>query len=100
VSALRWHLVRFALCYLTGVAAIYNDAKHWRERAGEARRVAAQLTDVASRNMMLKIADDYDRLAERAELRVAKRHHVLAAHRIADHGEGVLADRIVRRHVI
>jgi hypothetical protein len=54
------------------MVAIYNDAKHWRERAEEARRVAAQFADPASRKTMLKIANDYDRLAERAELRVRK----------------------------
>jgi hypothetical protein len=28
---------------------MYNDAKHWRERAEEARRVAAQLIDIEGR---------------------------------------------------
>lgn len=54
------------------MGAIYNDAKHWRERAEEARRVAAELADIESRKLMLKVAADYDRLAERADLRAAK----------------------------
>jgi hypothetical protein len=54
------------------MVASYNDAKHWRERAEEARRIAAELTDPESRKLMLKVAADYDRLAERAEIRVGK----------------------------
>jgi hypothetical protein len=57
---------------LADMVAIYNDAKHWRERAEEARRIAAQFTDLESRKLMLKVAADYDRLAERAALRIAK----------------------------
>ena len=54
------------------MVASYNDAKHWRERAEEARRIAAELTDPESRKLMFKVAADYDRLAERAEIRVGK----------------------------
>jgi hypothetical protein len=48
---------------------LINDPKHWRARAGEARRLAAEMPDEVSRQMMLGVAADYDRLAERAELR-------------------------------
>jgi hypothetical protein len=48
---------------------LINDPKHWRARAGEARRLAAEMQDEASKQMMLGIAADYDGLAERAELR-------------------------------
>jgi hypothetical protein len=47
-----------------------NDPKHWRERAEEARAVAGQLTDEKSREAMLRIAKDYDQLAERAKRRL------------------------------
>lgn len=43
------------------------DPAHWRERAREARLLAEQMSDRDSRSRMLKIAADYDRLAERAE---------------------------------
>jgi hypothetical protein len=46
-----------------------NDPEHWRQRAEEARALADQMNDEASRQTMLRIAADYDRLAERAALR-------------------------------
>jgi hypothetical protein len=48
-----------------------NDPKHWRERAEEARVHAEQVTDDEPKKMMLRIADDYEELAGRAERRLA-----------------------------
>jgi hypothetical protein len=50
-----------------------NDPEHWRSRTKEARAIADQMTDADSRSAMLRIADDYDRLAERAAQRAAGR---------------------------
>jgi hypothetical protein len=50
-----------------------NDPRHWRDRAEEARNRADQLDDPQSKSAMLRIADDYELLAERAEAR-ALRH--------------------------
>jgi len=46
-----------------------NDPKHWRERAEEARTVADELTAPDSKRRMLRIADDYEETARRAERR-------------------------------
>lgn len=43
------------------------EARHWRERAKEAARLAAQMSDPDCRRAMLQVADGYKRLAERAE---------------------------------
>jgi hypothetical protein len=52
--------------------SIFNDAEHWRTRAREARMQAEQMQDEESKRAMLGIAAGYDRLAERADMRVAK----------------------------
>jgi len=45
------------------------DAKHWRARAEEARVHAEQMDDLVARGTMLKIAEEYEKLAQRAEAR-------------------------------
>jgi hypothetical protein len=50
-------------------SSFINDPQHWRGRAEEARTLAEQMSDETSKQMMLRIADDYGRLAERAEQR-------------------------------
>ena len=47
-----------------------NDPKHWRDRAEEARAVAEEMTDPDSKRKMLRITDDYEELARRAEKRL------------------------------
>jgi len=48
-----------------------NDPRHWRERAEEARSRADQIAEPQSKNAMLRIAHDYEVLAERAEARAS-----------------------------
>ena len=43
-----------------------NDPAHWRQRAKEARALADQMDDPQSKQAMMRIAEDYERLAERA----------------------------------
>ena len=50
-------------------ASFINDPAHWRQRAEEARTIAEQMSDLNSKDAMLRIAKDYERLAERAEHR-------------------------------
>jgi hypothetical protein len=49
--------------------ASINDPEHWLQRAREARTLADQMSDEVSKETMLKIAADYEHLAERAALR-------------------------------
>jgi hypothetical protein len=49
-----------------------NDPKYWRKRAEEARAVAVQMMDPHTKAVMLGIAQDYEKLAKRAEQRAVK----------------------------
>lgn len=46
-----------------------NDPEYWRKRAEEARAIAVQMTDHHTKAVMLGIAQDYEKLAVRAEER-------------------------------
>jgi len=49
-----------------------NDVKHWRKRAAQMRALADWMKDAETQRMMLKLANDYDKLADRAESRAPK----------------------------
>jgi hypothetical protein len=51
------------------MASIMKDAQHWRDRAAEMRRLATQIEDPAARRTVVEIAERYDELAKRADLR-------------------------------
>jgi hypothetical protein len=46
-----------------------NDPKHWRDRAAQMRAIAATMKDAETIEIMYRLADDYDKLAERAVVR-------------------------------
>jgi hypothetical protein len=46
-----------------------NDSKHWRDRAAEMRALADGMTDSETKAIMRNLADDYEKLAVRAEQR-------------------------------
>ena len=50
-------------------ASSINDPEHWRARAEEMRRLAEDINDAATKQMMLRIARDYENLAVRAKER-------------------------------
>jgi hypothetical protein len=45
-------------------ASFINDPGHWRQRAEEARTIAEQMNEPQSKEAMLRIAKDYEHLAE------------------------------------
>jgi molecular chaperone GrpE (heat shock protein) len=49
---------------------LISNPNYWRERAEEARTVADQITDPDSKRRMLRVAEDYEQLARRAEKRL------------------------------
>jgi hypothetical protein len=48
-----------------------DDPEYWRSRAAEARAVAVKMLDAHTKAIMLSIAQDYEKLAHRAEQRAA-----------------------------
>jgi hypothetical protein len=44
-----------------------NNAAHWRRRAEQTRAKASSAFPYEDRDRLLKVAEEYDRLAERAE---------------------------------
>ena len=46
-----------------------NDPEYWRDRAKEKRILAERMKDQLSKEKILRIARDYERLAQRAEER-------------------------------
>jgi hypothetical protein len=50
-------------------ASFINDPEHWRDRAEEMRTLAEGMRDQVSRQMMLRMVQDYEKLAQRAEER-------------------------------
>jgi hypothetical protein len=49
-----------------------DDPKHWHDRATEMRILAEEFTDSEAKSIMLRLANDYDKLGYRAEDRAAK----------------------------
>jgi hypothetical protein len=47
----------------------FGTSQHWRTRAGEARILAEGMTDETAKRAMLDIAENYEKIAERAEAR-------------------------------
>ena len=46
--------------------SLSDDPRHWCKRADEIRQLADKMTDPKDRETLLKLAADYDKLAQRA----------------------------------
>ena len=52
-----------------------SDPKHWRDRAAQMRVMSDWMKDADTRATMLKLANDYDALAERCGPPASTSHH-------------------------
>jgi outer membrane lipopolysaccharide assembly protein LptE/RlpB len=50
-------------------ASYINDPNHWQARAAEMRALAAEMKEADSKEIMMRLASDYDKLARRAAQR-------------------------------
>jgi hypothetical protein len=48
-------------------ASLINDPEHWRDRAREKRELAERLRNEQAKQTVLRVANEYERLAEQAE---------------------------------
>jgi hypothetical protein len=46
-----------------------NNVKHWRDRAAEMRILSTMMEHVETQAIMVRLADNYDTMADRAEVR-------------------------------
>ena len=82
LSALAWFDVSFVESQLRSegsfdspimLSHILDDVQHWRGRAEESRVLAEQMNDAIAREMMLRIASNYERIADQAIARADTR---------------------------
>ena len=57
-----------------------NDPQHWRDKAEEARTKADGMGDLHAREMMERVAQGYDRLAQLAEWNGKSNYQIIFAH--------------------
>jgi hypothetical protein len=64
------------------MAKRWDDPKHWRERGEQLLTLAEGVNDPDAKERLLKLVDDYEKLASRAQERTSNRVTAkLASHR-------------------
>jgi hypothetical protein len=53
-----------------------NDSQRWRDRSDEMRSLASETSDPESRMILLRLANDYESLARRAQRLASEVPHV------------------------
>jgi hypothetical protein len=48
-------------------ATYLTDSKHWRDKADEMRALSLMMSHLDTASIILKLAEDYDTLADRAD---------------------------------
>jgi hypothetical protein len=56
------------------MADLLHDPAHWQELARAHRKMAAEATDPEVKRLMDEIAEAYENLTKRAELRLVRKH--------------------------
>lgn len=60
---------------MTDTFSTHDDSRQWRDRAEEMRMVAEGMQNEQNKEIALRLAADYDRLAMHAERRARRRLH-------------------------
>ena len=61
------------LCEMPSLRESINDQKQWYDRAAEMRTLANIMSDVNTKRIILRLADDYEELGDRSAKRAKGR---------------------------
>jgi hypothetical protein len=63
-------------CGAVGIMSAQDvgDPKHWRDRAAQMRALSDWTEDAETKATMLKLADEYDKIAERIDSPLSRQH--------------------------